>query len=113
MSVERSAPKLLRILLLYGIVTAVVLLAIGLAAFLIDSDLEIEDGMTIESFFDGIRSISAVGILGIGILVIISTPLVRILATTVIFRREGDRLMVFLSISVLAIIVSGLLLGMA
>ena len=113
MNGERSAPKLLRILLLYGIVTAVVLLAIGLAAFLIDSDLEIEDGVTIESLLDGIWNTSAVGIVGIGILVIISTPLVRIVATAVIFRREGDRLMVFLSISVLAIIVSGLLLGMA
>jgi len=113
MSNEMSAPELLRVVLLYGILIAVILLAIGLAGFIIDSDSDIEEGMTLESLFDGIRGLSAAGILGIGILVIISTPFVRILATVTIFQREGDLIMVFLSLVVLAIIASGLLLGMS
>lgn len=107
----QSAPRLLHIILLSGIALAVVILAIGLVSFLIDSDLDIEESMAIESLFNGITVLSSEGLLGIGIFVIVSTPLVRIVATAVIFKREGDRLMILLSIVVLAIITAGFLLG--
>lgn len=108
-----SAPRTLHILLLSGIVISVILLAIGLIAFLFDSELDIEESMALEPLFNDIKNVSATGIIGIGILVIISIPLVRIVAASVIFKRQGDALMVLLSIAVLAIIAAGLLLGVA
>lgn len=49
------------------------------------------------------------GLIVVGILVLILTPIARVVAAAVLFGREGDRLYTGLTLAVLAVLVAGIL----
>jgi uncharacterized membrane protein len=59
---------------------------------------------TVSGVFDGIRNLNAASVIQLGILVLIATPVVRVVMCVVGFARQHDRLYVMVSSLVLLIL---------
>ncbi len=66
---------------------------------------------SISGVFRQLASFSAASIIELGLLVLIATPIVRVLFAVVGFARERDRLYVWISIAVLTILLLSLVRG--
>ncbi len=69
------------------------------------------EALHLRSTFEGIRHGSSVSIIQLGILLLIATPVVRVVFAMVGFAREGDRLYTWISAVVFAILVFSLVHG--
>ena len=101
---EIRIPKLLHA----GLMISVALMAVGLA---LAAALGASSGspLRVRDIPAAIAALDPRGILGIGILLLILTPLVRVLASATHFARENDRLYVGLT----AIVLFNLILAVA
>lgn len=88
--VELAIAKLLR----FGTVTATLLMASGLAVLLLQVPTAL--GPTL---------------ITTGLIVLVCTPLLRVAAALLIYLRVGDRTYSLISLTVLAIVFAGILLG--
>ena len=59
-----------------------------------------------------IESLTPTGLMGLGVLLLILTPLARVLLSLAAFAKEGDRTYVLVTAVVLANLLAGLLLGL-
>lgn len=83
-------------LLLVGVITAAVLVAAGLLAAII-----------------GLAPGSSLRLTSAGLIILIFTPIARVLAGLVVYVRERDPVFAFISFLVLAVLVAGVFLGRA
>jgi len=111
--VDSNVKTVLYKILIAGILCAIIFLIIGLITLSSTPGVDITEELSLEELIEEITSLSAMGILGIGILLIIATPLIRILTTTIVFFKERDRFLVAISLIVLAIIAFGFIQGSA
>ncbi len=89
-TVEIAVAQLLRI----GVVIASVLITLGLGGMLV-----------------GISPSSATRLITIGLIVLVLTPIMRVVAAVVVYLREGDYVYALISIFVLLMLATGLLIG--
>ncbi len=68
-----------------------------------------QEALSIRGTFTGIVRGSSLSIIQLGVLLLIATPVVRVVFALVGFAREGDRLYASISAAVLAILVFSLL----
>jgi len=90
------------------------ILIIGLVSFSLDENTTIEDidnELALQDMVDQISQANAEGLVSIGIIIIIATPLITILISATIFLREGDRFLAIIALLILAIIAFGFLQG--
>jgi uncharacterized membrane protein len=109
-------------ILRYGIILSSALIGAGLVVLLLGSPSGVPTTLqgalasdyggptiTLSSWLEGISHGSALGILQLGMLTLLSTPLVRVGASVVLFLREGDRLYVGVTLLVLAMLLLAIL----
>ncbi|MEM2839614.1 MAG: DUF1634 domain-containing protein [Thermoplasmata archaeon] len=81
------------------IIIAVALFAIGLGCLLVTANQGgLSEQFSLQQIVDSITSVRPEGIIGLGIIVVVATPLLRIFATTVMSLRRKDRLIALLTI---------------
>jgi len=104
------APVLYRVLL-YCVLIAVILFVVGLVyVFAVGGAIQIDLQLSLQEIVDAIASVSPEGVLGIGIAIVIITPLIRLLTTTALSLKIGDKIIAAITIfSFLAIIIAFLL----
>ena len=108
--IELSVAAMLR----FGVTLAAVIVAIGGALMLRHPHAPAPDlrhfdpaGLTFESFgavFVGVRALRPAAIVQLGLIVLIATPVARVLFCVVGFARQRDRLYVTISLIVLAVL---------
>ncbi len=97
--------------LIYCVSTAVILFLIGLSLLLIVSGGgEIDSLVSIGQIIDSIADLSPEGVIGLGIIVVVVTPLVRLLATTILAARNEDRAIALLTVLSIGTIVFGFII---
>lgn len=105
-----SAEKTLSYVVLGGATISVALFIVGMAIALATSSLTNAGiPMNLQDIADSIGSLNAIGIIGVGVIVIIATPLIRI-ASTIIYFSGADRRLVILPIITLLLIILGFLI---
>jgi len=110
-AVDSNIKIVLYKILLAGILCAIIFLIVGLILLSSTPGVDITEELSLEALIEEISSMSPKGILGIGILLIIATPLIRILTTTIVFLKERDRFLVIISLIVMGIITLGFIQG--
>ena len=55
----------------------------------------------------GVASLRPEAILGVGIVVVVATPIIRVIAAAVTYARSGETRMLLISIAILAVILVG------
>jgi len=101
------APVLCKVLF-YCVISAILLFFVGLLYMILsDSNASIDDQISLQQVADSIAAISSEGVLGLGIIVVVVTPLIRLLTTTMLYLKKSDGILALLTIfSFLAIIIS-------
>lgn len=98
-------------ILLGGTLLAMLLLIGGLLLAAGDTEINFTEKEDLSALMDHILSIDSIGLVVLGILVIIATPLARIFATITIFTMGRDRLLIGVGLAVFIIILIGFLQG--
>jgi uncharacterized protein len=118
---READPEQLRLavsrVLLGGVLASAVLLVIGLATAalvgwegsLTGAPPPTEPVYTLPGLLAGLAALQPVAIAQLGLFVLILTPIVRVIASLVLFAEERDRVYVLISLGVLAILLSSLL----
>ena len=117
LDLNRSVGNLLRL----GVIISVVTSLFGFVKLFIEgftmpkdySSLEVPEGTIWQSFFNSLKNFEGIGIIQLGILVLILTPLVRIIFALVGYIKERDYTYVIVSLIVLAIMLVSFLMGFA
>jgi len=110
---QRESPveSALEIVLFGGVILSIALFLIGLASFALSSQaFVLSQTETLDGIINSIAALSPIGIISLGVLIIIATPIVRILMTAVYFANR-DKLMTLVPIIVLSFIVLGFVLS--
>jgi len=104
-SAERVAGRLL-IVVTY---LSVVLLAIGLVLMLASGISPLDGGPPLDlgTLGEQLRTLDPAAFLWVGLLAVIAAPIGRVLVSGVNYARAGDRLMVAVSVGILAVIAVG------
>lgn len=99
----------IRLVLGTGLVLAVVAMAVGLAVDLLEGER-----MAVAVPLRSIFGVGSVGdrIMAFGILVLVLTPVARVVALIGVWWREGDRRFVLVGATVLVILVAGMVAGL-
>lgn len=117
LDLNRSVGNLLRI----GVVLSVVTSLIGFIKLFLEGfkmpkhykELEIPDENILKDFWVSLSNLEGMGIIQLGILFLIFTPLVRILFALAGYLKEKDYTYVIISLIVLAIMTISFLMGFA
>lgn len=117
LDLNRSVGNLLRL----GVIISVVTSLFGFVKLFIEgftmpkdySSLEVPESTIWQSFFNSLKNFEGIGIIQLGILVLILTPLVRIIFALVGYIKEKDYTYVIVSLIVLAIMLVSFLMGFA
>ncbi len=112
---NRSVGNLLRI----GVILSVITSLFGFIKLFLEgfkmpkeySSLEIPDGTIWQSFWNSLMNFEGVAIIQLGILILIMTPLVRIIFALIGYLKEKDYTYVIISLIVLGIMVVSFLMG--
>ena len=97
-----------------GTILAIALMAVGVVLMIVSGRSPLEPGV---APFDPaalptqLLSGRAEGLLWLGLLVAIATPAARVAAALVGYARNGERVMVAIAAAILAVIASGVFLG--
>jgi len=111
-AITPRAEQALSRIVLAGAVISAVLFAAGLVTALASSSItDASQKMSLDSIVASIASMDSMGLIGLGMLIVIATPLVRVLATILYFSQR-DRRLVLLPIITFALIVAGFILRM-
>ncbi len=103
--------------LIVGVVTSAVLIALGFAGSLLvgwegslaGAGPATGDPTSFASMGANLAALRPIGIAQLGIVVLVATPVVRVAASVVAFTLEGDRLYAVITLVVLAILLTSLL----
>ncbi len=103
--------------LIVGVVTSAVLIALGFAGSLLvgwegsltGAGPATGDLTSFASMGANLAALRPIGIAQLGIVVLVATPVVRVAASVVAFTLEGDRLYAVITLVVLAILLTSLL----
>lgn len=117
LDLNRSVGNLLRL----GVTISVATSLFGFVKLFIEgftmpkdySSLEVPEGTIWQSFFNSLKNFEGIGIIQLGILILILTPLVRIIFALVGYIKERDYTYVIVSLIVLAIMLVSFLMGFA
>lgn len=117
LDLNRSVGNLLRL----GVILSVVTSLFGFVKLFLEgfkmpkdySSLEIPEGTIWQSFWTSLLHFEGVAIINLGILLLILTPLTRIIFALVGYIKEKDHTYVVVSIIVLAIMLISFLMGFA
>lgn len=112
---ERDVEKIVGQLLRYGVVTASLVVLAGGILYLIHSGASIRPDyhqfkgeenslVTFKGIIMGLFTLDAMGVIQFGVLLLIITPILRIVFSLFAFAVEKDRLYVIITMVVLAII---------
>ena len=112
---NRSVGNLLRI----GVILSVITSLFGFIKLFLEgfkmpkeySSLEIPEGTIWQSFWTSLMNFEGVAIIQLGILILIMTPLVRIIFALIGYLKEKDYTYVVISLIVLGIMVVSFLMG--
>jgi len=74
---------------------------------------EPSDLKSIKQIFNGVIKLRSLAIIQMGLLILIATPIARIIFSAIAFLLEGDYLYVFIALTVLGIICFSLLSGLS
>lgn len=115
LDLNRSVGNLLRL----GVILSVITSLIGFVKLFLEgfempknySTLEVPEGTIWRSFFNSLIHFEGIGIIQLGILLLILTPLVRIIFALIGYIKEKDFTYVVVSAIVLAIMVFSFLMG--
>ncbi|MDW5563909.1 MAG: DUF1634 domain-containing protein [Methanomassiliicoccus sp.] len=103
--------KWVQLVLRWGMVLSLSVLLLGLALFVLSppgqSEVDLSPGEIVAGIVDG----NAVAVIDLGIVLLIATPLTRVLTTLVIFIVDREYRFVFASLLVLGVISAAILLG--
>jgi uncharacterized membrane protein len=102
--------------LLVGITyVAVALLLVGVVAMIAAgiSPLDAPPTIDLSGIVSSALALDAAGLLWLGLVVVIATPIVRVVAAAIAYARGGERRMVGISIAILAIIAVGVATALA
>lgn len=106
------AERALSYIVLAGAITSTVLFAIGLIMALSSSSItDAKQTMSLDSITTSIASMDSMGLIALGVLTVIITPLIRILAT-IFYFSQTDRRLVALPIITFVLIIIGFLIRM-
>ena len=98
--------------LLVGTVLSIALFLIGTCLAIARSEISgVENTIPLESMIDSMASLSGIGFMVAGIMVLVATPLIRIIATMIYFGGR-DRLLSLIAFATLALIVLSFLIRM-
>ena len=117
LDLNRSVGNLLRL----GVIISVATSLFGFVKLFIEgftmpkdySSLEVPEGTIWQSFFNSLKNFEGIGIIQLGILILILTPLVRIIFALVGYIKEKDYTYVIVSLIVLSIMLVSFLMGFA
>ena len=117
LDLNRSVGNLLRIGVISSVITSFIgFLKLYFEGFEMPKDyasLEIPDGTIWRSFWNSLIHLEGMGIIQLGILLLILTPLVRIIFALIGYIKEKDQTYVVVSLIVLGIMVISFLMGFA
>jgi uncharacterized membrane protein len=88
---------------------AVVILALGVVLMLAAgiSPLDPPPPIDLATIAAGVASLRPEAVLGVGIVVVVATPIVRVIAAAVTYARSGETRMLLVSVAILAVIAIG------
>ena len=69
--------------------------------------------MGLDAVVSAALALEPVGLLWLGLIVVIATPIVRVIAAAVAYARGGERRMLGISIAILAVIAIGIVTALA
>jgi uncharacterized membrane protein len=94
---------------------AVLLLVLGVAILLASGLSPLSGGPDLEltRFIDDLRAVDAAGLLWLGLLAVIATPLGRVLLAGIVFARQRDWHMVGVAVAILVIVSAGVVIARA
>jgi len=99
-------------IVLGGAILSAVLFVLGMIPIFISSpDIDPKSPVSLDYIIDSMASLDAMGLIGIGMIVVVATPLVRIVATMLLLSKSDKRLMA-LPIITLVLIIAGFILRM-
>ena len=115
LDLNRSVGNLLRL----GVVLSVIISLLGFIKLFFEgyempkdySSLEIAEGTIWKTFFTSLANLEGTGIIQLGILLLILTPLVRIIFAMIGYVKEKDYTYVIVSLIVLGIMLVSFLMG--
>ncbi|MFA5312983.1 MAG: DUF1634 domain-containing protein [Methanomassiliicoccales archaeon] len=90
--------------LLCGMLLSLATMSLGLALYIADGSGD-DAVIPIETLIDELAAGKPLAIVQLGILMLIATPLVRIIAALVVFAAERDRQFVLIALVVLAMVI--------
>ena len=102
-------------LLIWVTYAATALLAIGVALMLASGIPPLSGGppLDVESLLGDLASIQPAGSLWLGLIVVIATPITRVVAAAVAFARAGETRMVAVAIAIVGVIAVSILTAAA
>ena len=102
-------------LLIAATYAATGLLAIGVALMLASAIAPLSGGprLDVSSLAADVASIQPAGFLWLGLIVVIATPITRVLAAAVAFARAGEQRMVAVAVAIVAVIAVSILTAVA
>ena len=94
---------------------ATALLAIGVALMLASGTAPLSGGppLDVTSLVGDLASIQPAGFLWLGLIVVIATPITRVLAAAVAFARTGEQRMVAVALAIVAVIAVSIVTAVA
>ena len=111
LDVAAESEPVIRKLLFFGVIGAIILFIIGLIYLYASAPpADAAVAYSLDDITQSIASLDAVGIIGIGIILVIATPIVRIIAASAYFSRR-DRILSVIPLISLILIASGFLLS--
>ena len=108
MRLERVVSLTLRI----GVITASVLVVVGLILYFAEGDMSslVSSNFNVGQVLAGLARADPLSIIFLGVIVLIATPLLRVLELALDYAWERDRIYVLLSLIVLVLMVVGIVL---
>lgn len=103
--------KILRIVLLAGMVLSVSVMMAGLIMYSVSSGEWEEKALSLNEIAAGIVHGNPIALIDLGILLLIATPLTRVISTTIIFLHSGEMRFVVIALLVLVVITAAVLSG--
>lgn len=97
-------------LLITATYLAVALLGIGVVLMVVEGISPLDPGPTLDmgSLLASLAALEPAGFLWLGLLVVIATPISRVMAAGVGFARGGDRQMTIVAVGILLVVVVGI-----
>jgi len=114
--IEKTIGKILRV----GVAVSATFMIVGLLMFFItgstgysqaSQELNSDWPRNITAIFSGVFSLKPVALMMLGLLLLIFTPVLRVIASIFSFAFEKDRLYVYITLTVLAILLLAIFVG--